>query len=284
MAYTKSYKKKSPFKKTAPIGRFMKKSPRYLSKGLTTAGKVAALSRDIAILKGLTSSVMAGLNTEKKFKDADVLTSAVGQTFGTLSGWNGMDVTPVITQGTDSDERVGNSLKLTGMSIPIQFSAQERCLSGRKLKVMLFRVHDANNNVSITDCIQDYLDPNPLNGLHDMGSPVAYRAGKHDGIKLIRSKVYNLPSPTIVSSGNTMLLDTYEKSGFTCKFNVKFNDVLRYGNSADDKPDGTRYYLYVMCDKGNHHPTVATTQDVPVPAIQSGVSIRVSQRSWWVDN
>lgn len=285
MAYKKSYKKKSPFKKTAPIGRFIKKAPRYASKGLTTAGKVAALSRDIAILRGLTSSVMAGLNVEKKFIDKDVITSAVGQTYGGLAGWVGHDITPQIAQGVGQQQRVGNSIKLTGMSFPIQFTGQPGCMAGRKLKVMLFRVYDGNNNMTVTDVIHDYLDANPLNGLRDMGSPRAYRNGKHDGIKLVRSKVYTLKAPTIVEGGaNPTSLDNYEKSGFTCKFNVKLNEIVRYSTNADDTPDGCRYFLFILCDKGNHHLTVNSTQDVPVPESNTGVSYRMSQRSWWVDN
>jgi hypothetical protein len=215
-----------------------------------------------------------------------VLTSSVGQTFGNLAGWNGMDVTPSILQGTNSNERIGNSLKLSGMSFPIQFTGQQYCMAARKLKVMLFRIHDPNNNTTVTEVINDYLDNNPLNGMRDMGSPRAYRNGKHDGITLIRSKVYDLPAPTMADGGSgPTTLQGYEAAGFTCKFNVKLKDILRYQNSGSTDPDGTRYFLFIMCDKGNHEPSITTTAfDVPVTTPHTGVSFRVSQRAWWVDN
>jgi len=275
MAYRKKF---TPKKKESKFRRYARKGRKVLK----TTAQVAA---DVARLSAAVAYMGSRLNSEKKFIDKDVLTSSVGQTFGPLSGWNGMDVTPVISQGASSTARIGNSLKLTGMSFPIQFTGQALCMSSRKLKVMLFRVYDANNNVSITECIEDYLDANPLNGLRDMGSPRAYRNGKHDGIKLIRSKMYTLPAPTIVQGGaSATILDDYEKSGFTCKFNVKLNDILRFPSDANTVPDGTRYYLYIMCDKGNHDHTTASTTDVPVPEVSTGVSFRVSQRSWWIDN
>jgi hypothetical protein len=273
MAYTKKY---TPKKKESKFRRYARKGRKVLK----TTAQVAA---DVARLSAAVAYMGSRLNVEKKFIDKDVITSAVGQTYGPLAGWVGHDITPQIAQGVGQQQRVGNSIKLTGMSFPIQFTGQGSCMAARKLKVMLFRVYDGNNNMTVTDVINDYLDVNPLNGLRDMGSPRAYRNGKHDGIKLVRSKTYTLPAPTLDTNiGGT--LDDFEKAGFTCKFNVKLNEVIRYGTNGDDVPDGCRYFLFILCDKGNHHITTVSTQDVPVPQTSSGVSYRLSQRSWWVDN
>lgn len=283
MAYQKQYRKKSPFKKTAPVGKFLKKSAKITGKGLTTAGKIASLSRDIAILKGLNSAVMAGLNVEKKYKDRDVISGHFGQVNVNANGIYMIDVTPDISQGLNSDNRIGNSVKLTGMSFPIQFDGMLQTITARKIKVMLVKVNSADNGVTETEAINDLYDVNPINGILDMNSPRAYRSHKHDGIKVIRSKVYRLPPVPSTMRGDDDNVDSTERTSFMAKFNVKLNEVVRYHASGDTKPDGCRYYMYFFADKGNVGATDSTL-DVPVTQTNTGVGFRLGQRSWWVDN
>ncbi|WP_445779082.1 hypothetical protein [Shewanella sp.] len=279
--------KKSP--KGTPRNTFVQKYKKYVPKPrkvIKTTATLASLARDIMIMKGLTSSVMAGLNTEKKYVDRDVVSGSFGQVDGNgpLGGYYAIDVTPSMAQGLGSANRVGNSIKLTGISLPVQFNGMDHTFSRRKIKMMLFRVSSADNGVSLTETIADYLDPNPINNLFDMNSPRAYRSHKHDGIKLIRSKTYTLPAPVQSTYGSDDLVEDVEQAGFSAKFNVKLQDILRFNLNGDVLPDGTRYYLYFFADKGNGSTTTASTQDVPIKPIKSGVEFRLGQRSWYVDN
>ena len=282
MAYKKTYKK-NPFKKTAPVGKFMKRTVKYTGKGLTTAGKIAALSRDIALIKGMAAVGVKGLNSEKKYKDRDVINGHFGQVNNDANGIYMIDVTPDISQGLDGDERIGNSLKLTGMSFPIQFDGMGLTLSTRKIKVMLVKVNSADNGVTETEAINDLYDVNPINGIIDMNSPRAYRSHKHDGVKVIRSKTYTLKALNHTLVGNDDNTDQLEASSFMAKFNVKLNEIMRYNAGTDTKPDGCRYYMYFLTDKGNVGGSNSTL-DVPITVTQSGVQFRLAQRSWWVDN
>jgi hypothetical protein len=283
MAYQKQYRKKSPFKKTAPVGKFMKTTAKYTAKGLTTAGKIASLSRDIALLKGAHALVKSGLNVEKKYKDRDVVDGHFGQVNVNANGIYMVDVTPDISQGLDSDNRIGNSIKLTGMSFPIQFTGSLHTVSARKIKVMLVKVNSADNGVTETEAINDLYDVNPINGIIDMNSPRAYRSHKHDGVKVIRSKTYTLKALNHTLVGNDDNTDQLEASSFMAKFNVKLNEIMRYNAGTDTKPDGCRYYMYFLTDKGNVGGSNSTL-DVPITVTQSGVQFRLAQRSWWVDN
>lgn len=267
-----------------------KKSPSKFRKYAKTAYKVAktgatvaSLARDVMIMKGLTSSIMAGLNTEKKYKDRDVATVGVGQVSANVAGYYAIDVTPQISPGTARDQRIGGSLKITGMSFPYQFNSQTRCAGNRKVKIMLFRVNSGNNSMTLNECIQDYFDPNPMNGLIDMYSPSAYRSHKHDGIKLIRSKTYYLKAPTTLSALTDDIVDDYERTCISGRFNVKLNDIFRY-NANEALPDGTRYFMYIFCDAGNTHPSTISTVDVPVQSAFSGIDARWGQRTYYVDN
>lgn len=278
MAY-QNYKTKrryTPKKKTTKFQRFARKGKKVLK----TTAQVAA---DVAKLSAAVAYMGTRLNVEKKYKDRDIITGNVGQVNANANGIYMIDVTPSISQGIDSDERIGNSLKLSGMSFPIQFSGNARTISARKLKVMLFRVTAADNGVTLTEAINDYYDVNPINGIIDMNSPRAYRKHTHDGIQLIRSKVYTLPAVPTTSWVNDDTVEGPEASSFMAKFNVKLDDILRYNSSGDTAPDGCRYYMYFFADKGNVGGSDSTL-DVPVTDQLTGVNFKLAQRAWWVDN
>lgn len=252
-------------------------------KGRQALKTSAQIATDVAKLSASVAYLGSRLNSEKKYKDRDIVTGHFGQVNANANGIYMIDVTPDISQGTDSDERIGNSLKLTGLSMPIQFDGMPKTVSARKIRVLLFSVRSADNGVNATECINDYFDVNPINGIIDMNSPRAYRKHVHDGIKLIRSKTYTLPKVPTVDFGNDDDVNDEEKSSFMAKFNVKLNDVLRYNAGGDSLPDGQRYFMFLMADKGNVGNSVSTL-DVPVTPVSTGVAFRLGQRAWWVDN
>lgn len=256
----------------------------YGSRKFPQAVKATAnTAKDIAMLAKSIVEIRARLNVEKKHIDRDVTTDTFGQTDINANGFRALDVTPSIAQGITGTTRIGNSVKLTGMSFPIQFSGMSYTVTQRKIKVMLFKVTSSDNGVTADEAIADYLDVNPLNGLIDLNSQKAYRNHKNDGVKLVRSQTYTLPAVPTTLVGSDDTVDPAEESGFSTKFNVKLQDVLRYASNTDALPDGTRYYLYFFADKGNRS---ATNSSIDVPCIQqnSGVRFRLSQRSWIVDN
>ena len=234
------------------------------------------LAKDVEMIK-------SRLNVEKKYKDVDVSTFTVGQVNANADGIVVFDVTPSISQGTDSDERVGNSLKLTGISMPIQFAQQVKTLGDRKVKLTLIKVVSADNGVS-KDATPSYVwDVNPLTGLRDYNAPRAYRSKKNDGISIIRQMTCSVKGPHL-ETGDDGAISNREMNVKDLKFNVKLQDVLRYAASGDALPDGVRYYLTVQCDCGNRSGSDTTSVDVPITDNSSGLQIRVAQRNWWVDN
>lgn len=256
---------------------------KYARKGRKVLKTTAAVAADVARLSAAVAYMGARLNVEKKYIDRDVATIGVGQVNGNANGIYMIDVTPTIAQGLGRDQRVGNSLKFTGMSFPYQINTQQNCAAARKVKIMLFRVHSADNGVNLTEAIEDYYDLNPLNGIIDINSPKAYRSHKQDGIKCIRSQTYYLKAPTNTQMFNDDVVDDMERTVISGRFNVKLDDICRYNLNGDTLPDGTRYYMYMFCDAGKTG-TLPCALDVPVTGDWSGVDIRVGQRTFWVDN
>ena len=233
------------------------------------------LAKDVEMIK-------SRLNVEKKHKDVDVVTNTVGQVNQNGDGIFQVDVTPSISQGTDSDERVGNSLKLTGMSLPIQFAQQVNTLGDRKVRISLLRVKSADEGVTGGEAANQVWDTNPLTGVRDYDAPRAYRNSKNDGIAVVRQMTCYVKGPAL-ETGSDGAISNREMNVKNIKFNVKLQDLLRYAASGDATPDGLRYYLIIQCDAGNRSGSNSTL-DVPITDNSSGLQVRVAQRNWWVDN
>ena len=267
-AYRKTFGHKSPYRRV-----FGSRTPRQAAE--VTVKQYSKVLKEI-------NDIQSRLNVEKKHKDVDVVTSTVGQANQDSDGYTLVDVTPVISQGTHGDARVGNSLKLTGMTLPMSFAQQEKCLGDRKIRCTLLKVMAADNGVSGDEAVQNVWDTNPLTGLRDFNCPRAYRSRKTDGISIIRSQVILVKGPQFPYKTEDRLTNR-EMQVKNFRMSVKRNDILRFDSNGDTTPDGVKYYLVFQCNAGNRSGT-ASGLDIPITDDSTGVQLRVSQRNWWVDN
>ena len=261
--YRKTFGHRSPYKRT-----FGSRTPRQ-------AMNVTFKQYDKAIKE--IKEIKERLNVEKKYKDADVSTDSVGQVNHNGDGYVVYDVTPSITQGIDGDERVGNSLKMTGLTFPIQLSQQVSCFGARKVRVSLLRVTSADNGVTGTEAVEDFWDTNPLTGVRDINAPRAYRNSKTDGIKCLRTARVHVPAP-VTDAATAGTVDNTETNSKTFRVSVKLQDIFRYNASSDTAPDGLRYYLVFQCDTGNKSASNSGL-DVPVTTNSSGLVLDRAPRS-----
>jgi len=242
--------------------------------------KLSTIAKDLEMVK-------SRLNSEKKEKrEVEITSGIVGQVFNDLNGYWFQDITPTLGQGTGADERVGNSLKMTGCNLNFQFIGQSQTLTGRKIKIGLYRVRDPSLGPSdaSTDITQDVFDSNPLTGLFDFNAAKAYRNSKNDGIACIREKTVYLPKTQMGVGATGDIGADYERAYKTLNFPVKLNDLIRYEQDNDNLPNGYRYVLLVRVDCGNSGPTISNIQNIPVSSQYSGVTMRMGQRWWYVDN
>jgi len=240
--------------------------------------KIDAIAKDLMMIK-------SRLNVEKKEKrEVEITSGKVAQVYNDLNGYWFQDITPTLGQGTGADERVGNSLKMTGCNLNFQFIGQANALTGRKIKIGLYRVRDPSLGPSdySTDITTDVFDSNPLTGLLDFNAAKAYRTSKNDGIACIREKtVYLGKVQTYVGAGPGA---DFESSYKTMNFPVKLNDLIRYEQDNDNLPNGFRYVIIVRADCGNSGGSNSNIQNIPVTTNNTGVTFRMGQRWWYVDN
>lgn len=240
--------------------------------------KIAKLAADLEMVKNR-------LNVEKKHKELDVSTFNVGQVLADADGAIVANVTPVISEGTGHEERIGQSLKLTGMSFPVSFTQQTNTMGDRKCRLTLLRVRASDNGVSTGEALEQVWEVNRLvgNSVRDINAPRRYRNSKTDGIAILRSKTFYIKGPTV--DGADSSIQDKERNVLTTRFSVKLQDILRFDNGVSATlPNGIKYYLVFQCDTGNAHTSSAATIDVPVKTASTGLTVRLGQRNWWVDN
>jgi len=262
MVYAKKYLRKAK--------RYAKK--RYLRKGAgyKTGVRFNKLIQDVKLIK-------SSLNTEKKYCEQQVVFTSA-QAFGNLGGEHAGLILPSISQGTGGvAQRVGNSIKLTGLAVKFQLIAQNdnfRVAEG-KFRFVIFENMDQNEG-SIQG-LQKLYDVNQITGLTDFNAERNLAEFKNFRIKC--NKTFRIPN------GNTTGNASYHEPTFMSRhFALKMNHHVKYEGTSADQISGRLHYA-LLFDHGNHSTSVISTNtNIPVTAVNTGYKINLVMRAWYVDN
>jgi len=258
MAFYKKFKKTTGKASTAVKKRY------GIGKG-RGGFKISQVAKDVEMIK-------SRLNVEKKFIDQDLVNDAtVGQSNDESYGYYIADVTPEMSQGVGENNRIGNSIKLTGMVIRANFRQQSS--SGKRIaKVCLIRskTQDAGNDV-----VNDLFDNNPLTGFVDFHSPMNYAGmrGRASSHQIVATRYVKIES------------SNDEDAVATLKMPVKLNDLLRFSSNSDTSPEDCRYKLVIFLDYGNRNILSSTSNlGCVIPGVATGAILNHQVRAWYVDN
>ena len=239
----------------------------FKREGITPSG----VARELAKIK-------RSLNVEKKHKDTNGPNTTVGQVANDLEGGQVFDITPTIAQGTDGDERNGNSCKLTGFALKYQLVGQQNCRTKRRVQLMLVKARDSSFGGTGANILNVLFDVNPLTGVRDTNAPRNYSSMKHHGLSVLRTKTCYLGEQHA-----TIAPADHDAAHVTGSFTAALQDVLRFDGSSDSSPEHVKYFIIVRADVGNAGSSVSNLA-VPVKTGDSGVTMRSTLRTWWVDN
>ena len=178
--------------------------------------KISKLAKDLEMVK-------SRLNVEKKYIDSDLVNDAtVGQSNDEAYGYYLSDATPTIAQGVGESNRIGNSIKTTGMVVRLNFRGQTN--AGKRIaKVCLIRSKDALNTVNLNGTIGDLFDVNPLTGFVDFHSPRNYTGmrGKSATHQIVATRYVKIESQNDEDPVGTLTMP------------IKLQDVLRFEANSD---------------------------------------------------
>lgn len=259
MAWQKKFKKSTGKMSTAVKKRY------GIGKG-RGGFKFQKLASDLAEVK-------SRLNVEKKFVDSDLVNDQiVGQSNDENPGYYVSDATPSIPQSTGESGRIGNSLKITGMVVRMNFRQQAN--AGKRIaKVCVIR---SRTDDPETGVISDLWDANPLTGFIDFHSNLNYtgRRGKNSSHQIIATRYCKVED----TGGG-------EDGVGTIKFSLKLSDILRYATNGSNDPEDFRYRMVVFLDYGNSS-SLATTQNAGclIGGQSTGCLLNHQVRHWYVDN
>jgi hypothetical protein len=269
MAIGKWVKKKSA-QATKAVGKRYGVS--YGRRGVRASkNSLSKLAKDVMMIK-------ASLNTEKKFVDTlESSDASVGQVNVNADGAYKTYLTPVISQGVGESQRVGNSIKATGMVVKFNMIKQNQAEGNRRLCIRVVKSTDPG--LSPTDVHQLLLDLNPFVPVRDYNSNLDYTQFKDGRLKVIATKNVYFPQ----NGGDSMNLPN-EAMTKSITLPIKLNDVLRYGSGSDTTPENINYYVVITCDNGNAGASGSTILGVSVPDSNSGIDFKFHSRFWYVDN
>lgn len=271
MAIGKWAKKKSA-QATKAVGKRYGVS--YGRKGLRMGKQsLSKIAKDVMMIK-------SQLNVEKKYLDtAETVNGSVGQVNVNAEGRDVVAITPVISQGTGESDRVGNSIKATGLVVKMNVIKQINAQGPRRLK--LFIVRSSDPDLPGATVHEKILDVNPMSGLRDFHSNLDYTQLKDGRLRILATKNIYLPQDSGVASGT---MDTRERQTRAITCAIKLNEVLRFETDNANQPENCRYWAVLVADNGNRGGTNSSLVDIFVWQNESAIDYKMTTRFWYVDN
>ena len=267
------------------IGKWAKKKSAQATKAVGKRYGVSYGRRGVRFSKNSMSKIAkdvmmikAQLNVEKKYVDTlEEADGSVGQVNVNSDGASTFNITPNIPQGVGESQRVGNSIKATGLVLKFNMIKQNQAEGNRRLCIRLVRSLDPG--LGSSPIHQRILDLNPFVPVRDYNSNLDYTQLKDGRLKIIATKYVSFPQ----NGGDSMNLPN-EAMTKSITMAVKLNEVLRYDVNTDDQPDNVRYHIVITCDNGNAGATASTILGVSVPDSNSAIDFKCHSRFWYVDN
>ncbi len=238
----------SPYKRAYRTAKKTIKK-RYYNKSKGTF-RLNRLYKDVYNLK-------QAINSEKKhhIKIPDQVNFAQYTNFGSASGHQLIEITPIIPVGTQSNERVGNQVKLTGACIEFLMTKANALHGTIAYKIYIIRQPNGNDPMSV----EDFLQPNHFIG----GVSVYDTSSQRNQQQMPNFKVVKVLSGRIQQDQNDDPgnLETRILRNFTIPLKFTKDNMLRYNAAGSTTSIHNRFYVLCTASNGdtgtNTHITLA---------------------------
>jgi len=233
---------------------------------------MSKIAKDVMMIK-------SQLNVEKKYIDtAEVVKGTCGQVKINDQGFLALDLTPTIPQGVAESQRVGNSIKATGMVLKMNTIKQQSAGGPRRLRILIIKSLDPT--LGANSIANKMFDANPLSGVVDYHSNYDYTQISDKRLRVLREVKLYLGN----NNDNSTNANPAEVASATRTIALKLDDVLRFQTNGAGEPENVKYYAIVLCDNGNSSGTASTLSTIFCTEANSGVLVNAHNRFWYVDN
>jgi hypothetical protein len=273
-----------------PFGKFVKKTVRSgmrnvrkrynIGKGKKGRLNIGRIAKDAAM-------IVRTLNAEKKIwaigaGNQLATGQAVGQVNGNNSGTRVYDITPLLTQGVTAETRNGDSVKFTSAYFQFMVSQQTANVISNKLSIELWH-YNGGSPISEADFLAATYAPTVFSTVTDYQSP--RNIDRLGDMRLARKMVVSLDADQTNNSTSVRYIN------MPIKFNKGKGHHVRYVGSAiannplTDIVNGrSQLFLVYRAESGNRSNATASTLNVPITAINTGVFVQASYTMYFYDN
>ena len=237
--------------------------------------KYGQMASDIMMLKKV-------INAEKKYFNYTAGQAYnVGQVNGTsASGTLCYDITPLISQGTTPDARIGTSVKLcSGL---YQFQITQMSATYFDAQVTIDFWINKGQPVTTTDAITQLFDASQFSGVVDTNSP--RNQNRFADYQLIRSVKRTIKQDQVnIADLQTLTFDVPIKFNRGKGHHIRLVNSIS-GTAVNDVLNG-QMLMTIRCSAGNSSALANSTRDVPYATVlNSGQAVRFAYKTWFYDN
>lgn len=229
---------------------------RYYNKN-TKSLKMNRIFKDVYDLK-------QAINSEKKHHLVENESAVFAQYNNTVSGHQLFEITPMIPQGTGSNQRVGNQVKLTGACLELLLTKQPNQHGTIGYKMYIICKPDGNDTLDVSDFLE---------GNHFISGATIYdTASQRNQQQMPNFRIVKVMSGRFNQDQNTETGgDANIFRNFTIPLKFTKNNMIRYNTGASVQSIKNRYYLLCVASNGN---AIGGT----------GIQIQQYTRWYYVDN
>jgi len=229
------------------IRRFRKKAGKIVRR-VAKAGMAAAKKRYVKKggpnVKNIYNDVMTLkrlMNAEKKRLDVSITTPvSFGATAGVgVTGLYAVNITPLIAQGAQGNQRNGLSVKLVSGCMDIQFGQSVNTNNQVRIRYFIVCRPDNANGATASSVSQMLLEPNPFSSVIDFHS-------SRDPENFRNLRVIKKGTATLIPDSITGQI-SYQQF----KIPLKFNHHLKFQTDATTGSQVNNFYFIVTADTGD---------------------------------
>lgn len=199
----------------------------------------------------------------------------VGQMNGlNTEGYFCLDLSPTPAGGNGSSNRIGTEISLVSANLRMQFYQMSATYQPVRLKYMVVQVKGGDQAITQGDFMTRMFNTNPFNGMRDYNS--ARNAEYFTAFRVLRTGYCYLPTDPASVSTQTIIKETRLGMKFKKPLSIKFNPGVN--SIAQGK-----IFLCILADSGNINATTASTVNVPVKEVNTGVNFNYVMDYYYTD-
>ncbi len=215
------------------------------------------IARDVYNLK-------QAINSEKKHSLVEPESQVFAQYNGSASGHELFEITPAVPQGTGSNQRVGNQIKVTGACIELLLTKQPNMHGTIAYKIYIVKKPDGNDALGIDEFLE---------GNHFINGATIYdTASQRNQQQMSNYKIVKVLNGRFQQDSNDDTTpDASIFRNFTIPLKFTDNNLVRYNSGTSTTAIKNRYFMVCVASNGNQ-------------STGTGIQIKQYIRWYYVDN